>query len=53
MLYTPEFELTSVHRLTEWHSPCRFFFVMQIFFIIPLLNFIQLVTIRISIAQSI
>ena len=26
MLYTPEFELTSVHRLTEWHSPCRFFF---------------------------
>ena len=25
MLYTPEFELTSVHRLTEWHSPCRFF----------------------------
>ena len=26
MLYIPEFELTSVRRLTEWHSPCRFFF---------------------------
>ena len=25
MLLTPEFQLTSVHRLTEWHSPCRFF----------------------------
>ena len=26
MLYNPEFQLTSVRRLTEWHSPCRFFF---------------------------